>query len=112
VTDPIRSIWIFKIDALTGITADGPLTTTNNINTSITVRSGQSAAIGGLIRNQSSTGYNRPTKDYPANPIISLYASKDFTHNQSQFVVFITPIIKSSASAGSEKVKEKFRLRD
>lgn len=111
-SDTINMDIEFKIDALTGITADGPLTTTNNINTSITVRSGQSAAIGGLIRNQSSTGYNRPTKDYPANPIISLYASKDFTHNQSQFVVFITPIIKSSASAGSEKVKEKFRLRD
>jgi pilus assembly protein CpaC len=101
----------FKIDALTGLSAQGPQTSTNQIETAIVVRSGQSAAIGGLIRNSSNTGYNRPGR-VPENPIISLYASKDFQRNQSQFVVFITPIIKSSASAGSEKIKKKFRLRD
>jgi pilus assembly protein CpaC len=101
----------FKIDALVGDAGGVPLTSTNQISTEIVVRSGQSAAIGGLIRAGSGTTYNDPTK-VPENPIISLYSSKDFRRNQSQFVVFVTPIIKSSASAGSEKIKKKFRLRD
>ena len=101
----------FKIDAFLGVMNGGPLTSTNSIETAIVVRSGQSAAIGGLIKSRASTTYNNPD-DVPKNPIISLYASKDFQRNQSQFVVFVTPIIKSSASAGSEKIKKKFRLRD
>ncbi|HWU43549.1 MAG TPA: hypothetical protein VN132_08930, partial [Bdellovibrio sp.] len=71
----------------------------------------QSAAVGGLIRNSSSAGYNPADPDVK-NPIISLYASKSFTKNQSQFVVFVTPVVKTSASAGAEQVKKKFRLRD
>lgn len=101
----------FQIDSLIGFDAAGPRTSTNQIETAITVRSGQSAAIGGLIRNTTSTGYNKPD-NIPRNPLISLYASKDFQRNQSQFVVFITPIVKSSSSAGSERIKKKFRLRE
>lgn len=101
----------FKIDSLVGVLNGAPLTSTNAIDTAIVVRSGQSAAIGGLIKSQSNTGYNTPPTDV-RNPIISLYASKDFQRNQSQFVVFVTPIIKSSASSGAEKIKKKFRLRD
>ena len=56
--------------------------------------------------------YNKLPKNTPDNPLISLYTSKSFRRNQSQFVVFITPIIKNSASAGSEKIKAKFRLRE
>jgi pilus assembly protein CpaC len=102
----------FKIDAMLNSAGSGaPLTSTNSIETAIVVRSGQSAAIGGLIKSRAGTSYNNP-EGVPANPIISLYASKDFQRNQSQFVVFVTPIIKSSASAGSEKIKKKFRIRD
>lgn len=101
----------FKIDALIGQTAQGPLTSTNSIETTITVRSGQSAAIGGLIKSRTHTEYNAPP-DGVKNPIISLYASREFQRNQSQFVVFVTPIIKASASSGSEKIKKKFRLAE
>lgn len=101
----------FKIDALIGQTSAGPLTSTNQIETAIVVRSGQSAAIGGLIKSRSHTGYNSPPEGVK-NPIISLYASRDFQRNQSQFVVFVTPIIKSSASSGAEKIKKKFRLAE
>jgi pilus assembly protein CpaC len=110
-SDSINLDISFEIKALTGNTSEGPLISKNTINTAITVRSGQSAAIGGLIRSGASTVYNDPRR-VPNNPIISLYASKDFQRNQSQFVVFVTPIIKSSASSGSEKIKKKFRLRD
>lgn len=110
--DMVKLMIQFAVDSLVGITASGPLTSQNQVTTEVSVRSGQSAAIGGLIRSNSNTGYNRPSDDMPKNPIISLYASKEFSRNQTQFVVFVTPIIKSSASSGSEKVKQKFRIRD
>lgn len=100
----------FKIAALTGVSQDGqPIVTSNNITSVITVRDRQSAAVGGLIKNQTTTGYNR---NPATNAIVSLYASKDFQRDQSQFVVFVTPVIKTSASSGSEQVKKKFRLKE
>lgn len=102
----------FSISSMAGRGAGGaPITSKNEINTQVTVRDRQSAAVGGLVRNSSTTAYNRPTTGVP-NPIISLYASKDFQRDQSQFVVFITPVIKTSASQGSEQIKKKFRLRE
>lgn len=111
-SDSIRLDLAFAISQLIGITDSGPMTTENNMHTIITVRSGQSAAVGGLIRNSSYTDYNRLPSDVSRNPIISLYASKGFQRKQTQFVVFVTPIIKSSASSGVEKIKRKFHLRE
>jgi pilus assembly protein CpaC len=102
----------FAVKSLIGMTPQGPLTSSREINTQVVVRSGASAAIGGLISNDTATGYNKLPPNASVNPLISLYASKDFRRNQSQFVVFVTPIIKASASTGAEKIKKKFRLRD
>lgn len=108
----IRVDMAFAVSSMLGITAAGaPITSKNEMTSSVVVRDRQSAAVGGLIKNSSSTGYNRPGSDIK-NPIISLYASKDFSKQQSQFVVFVTPVVKTSASAGSEQIKKKFRLRD
>lgn len=111
-SDSIGLTMEFEISALMGFSDAGPLTSNNQLQTQLSVRSGQSAAVGGLITNRSATGYNKLPKGASDNPILSLYASRQFQRDQSQFVVFITPIIKSSASAGSEKIKKKFRLRD
>lgn len=111
-SDSIQLVITFKLSALLGITDQGPIVSSNDINTVITVRSGQSAAVGGLVSNTSGTGYNKLPKNVSNNPLFSLYASKDFRRNQSQFVVFITPVIKSSASAGAEQIKKKFRMRE
>ncbi len=111
-SDTISLNITFKIGSLVGQTSAGiPMISNNSIQTTVAVRSGQSAAIGGLVGNQSGTDFNKipPGAD---NPIISLYSSKKFRRNQSQFVVFVTPVIKSSASAGSEKIKAKFKLKD
>ncbi|WII73905.1 BON domain-containing protein [Bdellovibrio sp. 22V] len=102
---------MFKVSSLVGNTPNGaPITSANEMTSTVTVRDRQSAAVGGLIRNSTATGYNRPAGQ--KNPIISLYASKDFIKQQSQFVVFVTPIVKTSASSGAEQIKKKFRLRD
>jgi pilus assembly protein CpaC len=100
----------FAVKSLLSYSDQGPLTASREIQTSLHIRSGQSAAIGGLITNDSGTNFNKLPAGASKNPLISLYASKDFRRNQSQFVVFVTPLIKSSASAGSDKIKRKFRL--
>lgn len=109
-SDSVKLNMNFSVKSLIGISDQGPTTASREVQTVLHVRSGQSAAVGGLISNDSGTNYNKLPPGVSANPIISLYASKDFRRNQSQFVVFVTPIIKSSASAGSEKIKKKFRL--
>lgn len=109
-SDSVKLEMAFAVKSLISISEAGPLTSAREIQTTIHVRSGQSAAVGGLITNDSATNYNKLPEDASRNPIISLYASKDFRRNQSQFVVFVTPIIKSSASSGSEEIKRKFRL--
>ena len=111
-SDSIQLDLDFALSSLVGLSDRGPTISKNNIKTMVTVRSGQSAAIGGLISNSTGTNYNKIPPGTSANPIISLNASKDFRRNQSQFVVFVTPIIKLSASQGAEKIKRKFRLRD
>lgn len=109
-SDSVKLELSFAVKSLISYSAAGPLTSSREIQTTVHVRSGQSAAVGGLITNDSATNYNKLPQDASRNPIISLYASKDFRRNQSQFVVFVTPIIKSSASSGSEEIKRKFRL--
>ena len=102
----------FALKSLLGLTDKGPIVSNSAIQTSIVVRSGKSAAIGGLVSNTTGKDYNKLPKNVGDNPLISLYASKSFRRNQSQFVVFITPIIKSSASAGADRIKRKFRIKN
>lgn len=109
-SDSVKLALNFAVKSLLSYSDQGPLTASREIQTVLHVRSGQSAAVGGLISNDSGTNFNKLPANASTNPIISLYASKDFRRNQSQFVVFVTPLIKSSASAGSDKIKKKFRL--
>ena len=102
----------FEVGSYLGQNNNLPVTNKRSVTTKVTVRSGQSAAIGGLITSSSSTGFNQLPPGTSNNPIISIYASKDFQRDQSQFVTFVTPIVKASASDGAEKIKKKFRLRE
>lgn len=111
-SDSIKLSMRFAIKSLLSYTPQGPTTSSSEIQTVVTIRSGQSAAVGGLITSDSGTNYNKLPPNASANPLISLYASKDFRRNRSQFVVFVTPAIKSSASAGTEQIKRKFRLKE
>jgi pilus assembly protein CpaC len=111
-SDSVSLKLAFSVKSLVGMTKSGPLTSAREINTQIVVRSGASAAVGGLISSDTGTDYNKLPENASTNPLISLYSSKSFRRNQSQFVVFVTPVIKASASAGTENIKRKFRLRD
>jgi pilus assembly protein CpaC len=101
----------FNVSELVGMEAAGPLISSRQVQTTIVVRSGQSAAVGGLVNTRSGTDYNKLPPGV-SNPLLSLYTSKSFRKNQSQFVVFVTPVIKSSASQGVNKIKRKFQLRE
>ena len=108
-SDLIQLSMEFSVSSILEDTAQGPKIAQNKVQTIVNVRGGQSAAIGGLIRNISGTAYN-PDSDEDA--LFNLYSGKRFRRDKAQFVVFVTPFIKASASAGSEKIKQKFRLRE
>lgn len=84
----------------------GPSTT---VDTQISVRSRQSAAIAGIISKKSENQFGGPTG---AGAIVTLNHGKSYTKSTNNYVLFVTPIIKSSASAGVEQVKKKFRFKD
>jgi pilus assembly protein CpaC len=110
-SDLISLKMTFNIGSLVSITSLGPVISNNAVTTEVSVRSGESAAVAGLIGNSQTMDYNK-IPDGLQNALFSFYSSKAFQKNQSQFVVFVTPIIKSSASSGVDKVKEKFRLNE
>ncbi len=99
----------FTVSSLLGNTDQGPQIAKNSVQTIVNVRGGQSAAVGGLIRNSSGTDYN---PDSNPDALFNLYSGKSFRSDKTQFVVFITPFIKASAGAGAEKIKRKFRLSE
>ena len=85
--------------------------TSRTIKTTIHVRDGASAVIGGLISSFLSRGYNnKDPSTTQAQPLLSLYSQKDYITKKSQFVVFITPLIKSQSHLGVERIKQKFKL--
>jgi pilus assembly protein CpaC len=81
----------------------------DDITTVVTINSGDTAAIGGIIQSLSDTNYGKSVPSN-VNPIIDLSRSKNFSKKNTQFVVFVTPTIISTASEGSEEAKQRFRM--
>lgn len=103
--------------------SQGVRTTNNSIQTNITVKSKESAVIGGIIQNSSITDYDKdPTPTAPQNDasdstsqtstLFNLFRGKSYSTSKNQFVVFITPEILESATKGTEEIRRKFRQRD
>ncbi len=99
-----------EVASLGGTTDDGPIVNSRKIKTSLHVRSGLSAVLGGLISSHLSKDYNRLPGNSVKTPIINLLSSKNYDTSKGQFVVFITPSIKGSASVGVREIKRKFKL--
>ena len=99
-----------------------PQVTSNSINTNLVLKSKESAAIGGVVQNQSATNYDNLGDDPApatanaggtvASPLFRLFRSKNYAVTKNQYVIFVTPEIIESASAGSEEIKKKFRRRE
>ena len=93
-----------------GRDSSGPIITNRNISTKLHVASGQSAVVGGLISSSFSRDFNRTPAGSGGTPLINLISGKGYNTDQSQFIVFITPEIKNSASAWAKRIKEKFKV--
>ena len=96
-----------------------PQTTQNSINTNLVLKSKESAAIGGVVQNQSTTDFDNPKNDPapvtgnpPPSPLFFLFRAKNYNTTKSQFVIFVTPEIIESASVGTEEIRRKFRRRE
>ena len=100
----------FTVSNLVGSSGGKPITTSRKLTTSIHVQSGLSAVMGGIISNKTFSDYNREPPQGSTSPLLSFLSSKKFNRSQSQFVVFVTPIIKTSASSGVSRIKKKFKL--
>lgn len=99
---------------------DAQVTTDNSISTNLVIKSKESAAIGGIVQNQSSTEYdktdpaatNAQAGAQTATPLFRLLRSKNYSTTKSQYVMFVTPEIVESASVGTEEIRKKFRRRE
>ena len=96
------------------------ITTDNVVTTIVIIKSKESAAIGGVVQNQSTTEYDKPDQNQasgqangqPASPLFNLIRSKNYSTSKSQYVMFMTPEIIESASTGTEEIRKKFRRRE
>ena len=96
---------------------DPPEKVQNSVTTEVVLKSKESAAIGGMVIQKSSTDYDRNPPggiDKVSNgmPLFSFLKSKVSTNTKGQFVVFITPEAVKSASEGAVEIRRKFRQRD
>lgn len=109
--DTVRMEINFVVSSVVGQSQGKAVIAKRDIATSLHIRSGLSAALGGLISTSMSRDYNRlPKAEVGGTPLISLFSAKNYDTNRSQFVVFVTPIIKSSASLGINRIKAKFQV--
>ncbi len=92
---------------------DAAATQENSVSTELIVKSKESAVVGGIVVNKSSTDYDKLADDEveDASPLFSFIRSKALTSSKSQFVVFVTPEIIENASSATEEIKKKFRRR-
>ena len=108
--DTVQMKVTVKVGSIGVTTSAGPSIDSRMIQTNIHVRDRLSAVLGGLITSDVAKGYNRLPPNSSQTPIVNLFSAKDYSTSKSQFVVFITPIIKASASAGVSRIKDKFKV--
>ena len=111
ITGDKRDLVLMQVDVNVSSPAAGGANTSRKLNTKIHVRDGRSAAIGGIVSSILKKDFNRqPAQQIKGLPIINLYSQRGYSTVKSQFVIFITPMIKSSSSLGVERIKRRFKL--
>ncbi len=93
-----------------------PIITNNSIATDLFVKSGQSAALGGIVQSNDITGFdkNDPApydEETQRSVFFNMLRSKARSLSKNQYVVFITPELIQSASEGTAQIRKKFRRR-
>jgi pilus assembly protein CpaC len=88
---------------------------TNEIQTQVTIKNGESAALGGSAFDNALSNYNKPRQQQqgnqnPGSPLFNMVRSKSFNRDKSQFIIFVTPEVIRTASSATEDMTRKFRL--
>lgn len=120
-----------SLGSVVGNNQGQPIVARNSLATTINVKNGDSAAIGGFAIDEAFAGYNRaPSANSAAggagqngfgfggannqNPnqsaLFNLNRSKAFNRRKQQYIIFVTPEVIKTASAGNEDMTRKFRL--
>ena len=93
-----------------GIIGPGSNIPHHEVSTTLIIESGKSAAIGGMVKNVSGKMFDKIPQGIE-NSFVNIYHSKDFMHNRSQMIMFITPMIITDSTSGSAELKRKFRVK-
>jgi pilus assembly protein CpaC len=125
-----------SLNTLLGVNNGAPIIARNSLQTKITIKNGDSAALGGYAIDKALAGYNQAANSgsqgspvgqtVGANgtnggsgssgstgsilPFFPLTRSKEFSHQKQQYIIFITPEVIRTASAGTDDMSRKFRL--
>jgi len=109
-----------QLSTVLGMNGGVPIVANNSLQTQVTVKNGDSAALGGNAIEQALAGYNREPSvggtpggaggGGNAGQLFNLQRSKNYQRDKQQYVIFITPEILRTASAGTEDITRKFRL--
>ena len=115
-----KSLQEEKIELVTDINVSSnsgdatPQTLQNTLKTTLIVKSQESAVIGGVVINKTTTDFDKdgdPGKIEGGSALFSFIKSKKYSTNRSQFVIFVTPEIIESAATGVTDIEKKFRKR-
>jgi pilus assembly protein CpaC len=109
-----------QLSTVLGLNGGVPIISNNSLQTQVTVKNGDSAALGGNAIEQALSGYNREPQQggasqlqqaAPSTQLFNFQRSKNFKHDKQQYVIFVTPEVIRTASAGTEDITRKFRLK-
>lgn len=116
------AIGISNSNLVTQTTGGGATVSERSMNTTLYIKSGESAAVGGFEGGIVNTAFNKDRSGDTAfqaaqegqtqtQPLFDLRRSKSYINTKNQFVVFVTPLIITNASDGSESLKKNFRIK-
>lgn len=91
-----------------------PQTLDNTVDTTVVVKSQESAVIGGVVTNKTQTEFDKdgdPSTIEGGSALFSFVKSKKYSTSRTQFVIFVTPEIIESAATGVSEMERKFRKR-
>ncbi|MEZ4814692.1 MAG: hypothetical protein R3A80_05735 [Bdellovibrionota bacterium] len=95
-----------------------PGTLAYDVNTSLVVSNGDSAALGGMISERRAVSMGRDPADTTGTggnsndiTLFKLSRAHEFTDQKNQMIIFVTPTKIRNASEGTESLKRKFRLK-
>lgn len=86
---------------------------TNEVDTTVYVKSGEAVVLGGLLRNNDVKSFNRvPPNLDTSNALFTLFLSRDFQTNRSQFYIFLEPTVIETPSTAELELKRWLELND